>query len=217
MADQIDNELNESGYTTFGGTQARTGSVYTPTGPIGRFFAKFFATKAQLPAARAMDQGMVHPDAGDTVINTDVIKDQEVDGAPAVGGIQRNPIIPQLELNRRRRYKEYEEMDEYRRAFVNEGEDRRPTLTWPRQIPLAGEPADVVEIVQSYADWLSTSELPKLFINPDPGSILIGPQREFCRAWPNQTEITVAGRHFIQEDSADEIGEALAEWLPRLA
>ena len=110
-----------------------------------------------------------------------------------------------------------EEMDEYRRAFVNEGEDRRPTLTWPRQIPLAGEPADVVEIVQSYADWLSTSELPKLFINADPGSILIGPQREFCRAWPNQTEITVAGRHFIQEDSADEIGEALAEWLPRLA
>jgi len=106
------------------------------------------------------------------------------------------------------------EMDEYRRAFVNEGEDRRPTLTWPRQIPLAGEPADVVEIVQSYADWLSTSELPKLFINAEPGSILIGPQRGFCRAWPNQTEITVAGRHFIQEDSADEIGEALAEWLP---
>lgn len=107
-----------------------------------------------------------------------------------------------------------EEMDEYRRAFVNEGEGRRPTLTWPRQIPLAGEPADVVEIVQSYADWLSTSDLPKLFINADPGSILIGPQREFCRAWPNQTEVTVAGRHFIQEDSADEIGEALAGWLP---
>ena len=113
MADEIDDKLNESGYTTFGGTQARTGSMYTPTGPIGRFFAKFFATKAQLPAARAIDKGMVHPDAGDTVINTDVIKDQEVDGGPAMGGVQRNPILPQLELNRRRRYKEYEEMDEY--------------------------------------------------------------------------------------------------------
>jgi haloalkane dehalogenase len=106
-----------------------------------------------------------------------------------------------------------EEMTEYRRAFVNEGEDRRPTLTWPRQIPISGEPADVIEIVQSYADWLSASELPKLFINADPGTILTGAQREFCRTWPNQTETTVAGIHFIQEDSADEIGEALAGWL----
>jgi haloalkane dehalogenase len=107
-----------------------------------------------------------------------------------------------------------EEMDEYRRPFVNAGEDRRPTLTWPRQIPLGGEPADVVEIVQSYADWLSTSDVPKLFVNADPGTILTGPQREFARTWPNQTEVTVAGSHFIQEDSADEIGEALASWLP---
>ncbi len=106
-----------------------------------------------------------------------------------------------------------EEMNEYRRAFV-EPADRRPTLTWPRQIPLDGEPADVVEIVQSYADWLSTSELPKLFINADPGTILTGPQREFCRTWPNQTEVTVAGIHFIQEDSPDEIGQALSDWLP---
>ena len=98
MADEIDNELNESGYTTFGGTQARTGSMYTPTGPIGRFFAKFFATKAQLPAARAMDRSMVHPDAGDTVINTDVIKDQEVDGAPAMGGIFTLTIVHKKEL-----------------------------------------------------------------------------------------------------------------------
>jgi hypothetical protein len=113
MADEINDELNESGYTTFGGTQNRTGSYYTPTGPIGRFFAKFFATKAQIPAARAIDQGKVTPEQGDTVVSTEVIKDQEVDGGPAIGGIQRNPILPQLELNRRRRYKEYEEMDEY--------------------------------------------------------------------------------------------------------
>ena len=113
MADEINDELNESGYTTFGGTQNRAGSYYTPTGPIGRFFAKFFATKAQIPAQRAIDQGKVVPEAGDTVISTEVIKDQEIDGGPAVGGIQRNPILPQLELNRRRRYKEYEEMDEY--------------------------------------------------------------------------------------------------------
>ena len=110
-----------------------------------------------------------------------------------------------------------EEMDEYRRPFTNPGEDRRPTLTWPRQIPIEGEPADVVELVQSYADWLSTSDLPKLFINAEPGTILTGPQRDFCRTWPNQTEITVAGNHFIQEDSPDEIGQALAEWLPGLS
>ncbi len=107
-----------------------------------------------------------------------------------------------------------EEMDEYRRAFAEPGEGRRPTLTWPREIPLAGEPADVVEIVQSYADWLATSEVPKLFVNADPGTILTGDQREFCRSWPNQTEVTVAGIHFIQEDSADEIGQAIAGWLP---
>ena len=113
MADEVNDELNESGYTTFGGTQSRAGGIYTPTGPIGRFFAKFFATKAQLPAAKAIDKGHVTPEQGDTVVSTEVIKDQEVDGAPAMGGVQRNPILPQLELNRRRRYKEYEEMDEY--------------------------------------------------------------------------------------------------------
>ena len=105
-----------------------------------------------------------------------------------------------------------EEMNEYRRPFADPA-DRRPTLTWPRQIPIDGEPADVHDIVQSYADWLSTSEIPKLFINADPGIILTGAQREFCRTWPNQTEVTVAGIHFIQEDSPNEIGEALAGWL----
>lgn len=108
------------------------------------------------------------------------------------------------------------EKEVYGRPYVEAGESRRPTLTWPRQIPLDGEPADVVEIVQRYADWLSGSELPKLFVNADPGTILTGPQREFCRGWPNQTEVTVAGSHFIQEDSPDEIGRAIAEWLGKL-
>lgn len=107
-----------------------------------------------------------------------------------------------------------EEMNEYRRPFLNAGEDRRPTLTWPRQIPLDGEPSDVHDIVQAYADWLSTCDRPKLFINAEPGTILTGAQREFCRSWPNQTEVTVPGIHFIQEDSADEIGAAIAAWLP---
>lgn len=106
-----------------------------------------------------------------------------------------------------------EEHDEYRRPFL-EPEHRRPTLTWPREIPLAGEPADVVEIVQSYADWLPTSGIPKLFVNAEPGAILTGPQREFARTWDNQTEVTVSGNHFIQEDSPHEIGRAIADWLP---
>jgi len=105
-----------------------------------------------------------------------------------------------------------QEMAVYRRPFQNSGEDRRPTLTWPRQIPIDGEPADVAEIVQAYADWLAEADLPKLFINAEPGAILIGPQREFCRSWPNQTEVTVAGNHFLQEDSPHEIGAAIAEW-----
>lgn len=109
-----------------------------------------------------------------------------------------------------------EEMNKYRRPFATPGEDRRPRLTSPRQIPIEGEPADVFEIVQAYADWLSTSKLPKLFINAKPGTILTGAQREFARTWPNQTEITVAGIHFIQEDSSDEIGAAIANWLPHL-
>jgi haloalkane dehalogenase len=109
-----------------------------------------------------------------------------------------------------------EEMTEYRRPFTNAGEDRRPTLTWPRQIPVEGEPADVVRVVEDYSAWLATSEVPKLFINADPGSILTGRQREFCRAWRNQTEITVKGLHFLQEDSPDEIGQAVADFVRRV-
>ncbi len=106
-----------------------------------------------------------------------------------------------------------EEMAEYRRPFAEPGEARRPTLTWPRQIPIDGEPADVHEIVAAYADWLATSDVPKLLVVADPGAILTGGQLEFCRRWPNQREVTVAGNHFLQEDSPDDIGLAIAAWL----
>jgi len=105
------------------------------------------------------------------------------------------------------------EMDVYRRPFLNPGEDRRPTLTWPRQIPIEGEPKEVVEIVTAYAEWLSKSDIPKLFINAEPGSILTGRARDFCRNWPNQEEVTVMGKHFIQEDSPDEIGQSIAKFI----
>ena len=105
-----------------------------------------------------------------------------------------------------------EEMAVYRRPFLAPGEDRRPTLTWPRQIPIDGEPEDVASIVGDYAGWLSTSAVPKLFINAEPGAILTGRQRDFCRTFPNQEEVTVRGIHFIQEDSPHEIGEAIAAW-----
>ncbi len=105
------------------------------------------------------------------------------------------------------------EMDVYRRPFLNPGEDRRPTLTWPRQIPIEGEPKEVVEIVTTYAEWLSKSDISKLFINAEPGSILTGRARDFCRNWPNQEEVTVMGKHFIQEDSPDEIGQSIAKFI----
>jgi haloalkane dehalogenase len=105
------------------------------------------------------------------------------------------------------------EMAIYRKRFEEPGESRRPTLTWPRQIPIEGEPKDVVEIVAAYARWLELAPLPKLFVNAEPGSILVGAQREYCRRWPNQREVTVAGSHFIQEDSPDEIGRAIAEFI----
>jgi haloalkane dehalogenase len=106
-----------------------------------------------------------------------------------------------------------EEMAEYLRPFAEPGGARRPTLTWPRQIPIDGEPADVHEIVAAYADWLATSDVPKLLVVADPGAILTGGQLEFCRRWPNQREVTVAGNHFLQEDSPDDIGSAIAAWL----
>ena len=105
-----------------------------------------------------------------------------------------------------------DEMNTYREPFVERGESRRPTLTWPREIPIGGEPADVVAIVDSYSKWLEgTDDLPKLFVNAEPGTILVGAQREYCRSWPNQREVSVKGLHFIQEDSPREIGQAVAE------
>ena len=109
-----------------------------------------------------------------------------------------------------------DEMAVYRKPFAQAGEDRRPTLSWPRQLPIEGRPGDVVKIVEEYGRWLAQSDLPKLFVNADPGSILVGRQREICRAWPNQTEVTVKGAHFLQEDSPDEIGSAVADFVRRI-
>ena len=109
-----------------------------------------------------------------------------------------------------------EEMDHYRAPFSTP-DDRQPTLNWPRQIPIDGEPVEMVELVSEYGRWLEESvTLPKLFINAEPGSILVGRQREYCRSWPNQKEVTVPGKHFVQEDSPSEIGKAIAEWLKGL-
>jgi len=111
-----------------------------------------------------------------------------------------------------------EEMAQYRRPFAEPGEGRRPTLTFPREIPIAGEPADVNAIVNGYAEWLATSDVPKLFIKAEPGALLGGGANlETVRAWPAQTEVTVAGVHFVQEDSPDEIGRAIADWIGRWA
>ena len=109
-----------------------------------------------------------------------------------------------------------EAMEVYRRRYTEPGESRRPTLSWPREIPVGGEPADVVALVAEYAGWLSQTPTPKLFVNAEPGAILTGPQREFCRTFPNQHEVSVAGVHFIQEDSPHEIGAAIAEWYAGL-
>jgi len=107
------------------------------------------------------------------------------------------------------------EMDAYRAPHL-ETHDRQPLLNWPRQIPIEGEPKDIVALVNEYGAFMAASEIPKLFINADPGSILVGAQREFCRSWPNQQEVTVKGLHFIQEDSPVEIGQAVANWLKAL-
>lgn len=106
-----------------------------------------------------------------------------------------------------------EEMAEYRRPFAEPGEGRRPTLTWPRQLPVDGEPSEVVELVERFGRWLARVEIPKLFVNGDPGLILTGKARDFCRTWPAQTEVTVPGVHYLQEDSPDLIGTAISEWL----
>jgi haloalkane dehalogenase len=111
---------------------------------------------------------------------------------------------------------EPDEIDEYRRPFAGGREDRWPTLAWPREIPIDGEPPDVAAAVAAYARWMAQNEVPKLFVNADPGAILTGAPRDFCRAWRNQTEVTVRGSHFIQEDSGPEIGRAIAQWARTL-
>jgi haloalkane dehalogenase len=129
--------------------------------------------------------------------------------------LERNLFIEGVLPNSILRKLTDDEMAAYRAPFAQE-EDRQPMLNWPRQIPIAGEPANVVALVQQYAQWLSTSPVAKLFVNADPGSILVGTQREFCRTWPNQREVTVPGLHFIQEDSGVAIGKAVAAWLREL-
>lgn len=108
-----------------------------------------------------------------------------------------------------------EEMNVYRRPYLEPGESRRPTLTWPRELPINGEPEEVVSIVDDYSKWLAQSDVPKLFVNAEPGAILTGSQRKFCRRWPNQEEVTLRGAHFVQEDSPHEIGEAVATFVRR--
>ena len=130
--------------------------------------------------------------------------------------LARNSFVERILPNAILRTLDEDEMNEYRRPFLEPGEDRRPTLTWPRELPIDGEPEDVVDIVDTYGKWLAHSPVPKLFVNADPGAILVGDARDFCRSWPNQEEITVAGSHFIQEDSPDAIGRALADWHARL-
>lgn len=131
--------------------------------------------------------------------------------------LERNFFVERILPSSIMRQLSDEEMAVYRTPYLEAGESRRPTLTWPRQIPIEGEPADVHEIVTAYSHWLATDEtLPKLFINADPGIILTGAQREFCRAWPNQEEVMVKGLHFIQEDSPHEIGRASADFVRRL-
>src|SRR5579859_1131712 len=147
--------------------------------------------------ARSVFQGFRSP-AGETMI---------LDKNLFVEGVLPNAIIRDLTDG---------EMETYRKPFTHPGEDRRPTLSWPRQIPIEGDPPDVTGIVEHYGAWLAGSEMPKLFINAQPGSILTGRPRELCRTWPNQTEVSVDGLHFVQEDSPDQIGRALADFVHSL-
>ena len=127
--------------------------------------------------------------------------------------LEKNYFVERVLSGDTRLEMDSEEMQTYLKPFLNSGEDRRPTLTWPRQIPIAGEPREVVKIVQEYEEFLGNSDIPKLFVNAEPGSILVGKQRERARLWPNQKEVTVKGGHFIQEISPNEIGKYLKEFL----
>jgi len=148
-------------------------------------------------AARQVFQGFRSPAGEDMVLEKNIFVERVLPGS----------VVRSLTKT---------EMEVYRRPYIQPGESRRPTLTWPREIPIDGEPADVVQLVSEYGEWLAGSEVPKLFINAEPGAILTGPQREFCRSWPNQEEVTVKGIHFLQEDSPSEIGRAIANWYVTL-
>ena len=148
-------------------------------------------------AARGIFQGFRSEKGEDLALNRNLF----------VEGVLPNSIIRKLTD---------EEMGHYRAPFSTP-DDRQPTLNWPRQIPIDGEPVEMVQLVSEYGRWLEKSvTLPKLFINAEPGSILVGRQREYCRSWPNQKEVTVPGKHFVQEDSPSKIGKAIAEWLKGL-
>jgi len=103
----------------------------------------------------------------------------------------------------------------YRRPYENPGESRRPTLTWPREIPIGGQPGDVCDVINAYGTWLASSDVPKLFIEAVPGAMFKS-HRDFAKTWPNQTHVQIRGGHFVQEDSPDETGVAIATWLQNL-
>ena len=147
--------------------------------------------------ARAVFQGFRSPAGEEMVLDNNVFVEQVLPGSVLRGLTET-------------------EMTEYRRPFQEAGEGRRPTLTWPRQIPLVGEPEDVVAIVAEYNQWLSKTEIPKFFVAAEPGALITGSLIDMCKSWPNTTDITVAGTHFIQEDSADEIGAGIANWYAGL-
>lgn len=149
------------------------------------------------PAVRGVFQGFRSPQGEPMALEHNIFVERVLPGA----------ILRQLSD---------EEMNHYRRPFVNGGEDRRPTLSWPRNLPIDGEPAEVVALVNEYRSWLEETDMPKLFINAEPGAIITGRIRDYVRSWPNQTEITVPGVHFVQEDSPEEIGAAIAQFVRRL-
>ncbi len=130
--------------------------------------------------------------------------------------LQKNVFIEKILLGSIIRELTQDEIEEYRKPFLNPGEDRRVMLSWPREIPIDGQPENVCKIVSEYSDWMSKNNLPKLFINAEPGAIIQGSVRDFCRTWRNQSEITVEGIHFIQEDSPNEIGKAIQQWHKKI-
>lgn len=146
---------------------------------------------------KAMFQGFRSPQGEETILEQNIFVD----------GVLPGQVLRQLSA---------EEMEHYRRPFANAGEDRRPTLSWPRNLPIDGEPADVVAVVREYSAWLGESTVPKLFINAEPGALVRDRFRKLVRTWPNLTEATVRGVHFVQEDSPNEIGDALARFVRRL-